>query len=372
MKILYMTLARIGDRSFGGAMRANYIYDALRDVADVDTLVIHGGPDFALGKEKDERGIRTALISHWGWSVEALRQRRLVSGWVASAIQEGGYDLIVAQYVGIAGLVPSSAHDRLIFDADDFVKSAVAGSGVRLAHRIKMGVRNLVARRLARRALHVWYSNPTPEHLPPSERRSWLPNVIALPDPDRPRAAAIPGRLLMVGFFSHQPNIDGLAWFCANVWPAVRARVPHAELHAVGRHEPEHVALLPEVNFRGYVDDLPTTYDEAALVIAPVISGGGTQIKVIDALAHGRPTLVSAFAHAGFADDLHDREHLSVASSPAEWIEQCVDALQHPDRTSALAERGEAKVHAAYSSDRLKILVKATIGSFCDGVSSSR
>lgn len=372
MKILYMTLARIGDRSFGGAMRANYIYDALRDIADVDTLVIHGGAQFSLGGEKDDRGIRTALISHWGLSVEALRQRRSVGRWVAAAIQEGGYDLIVAQYVGIAGLVPSSAHDRLIFDADDFVKSAVAGSDVGLTDRIKMGVRNMVARRLARRALHVWYSNPTPKHLPPSKRRSWLPNVIALPDPDRPRAAAIPGRVLMVGFFSHQPNIDGLAWFCANVWPQVKARVPHAELHAVGRHEPGHVALLPDVTFRGYVDDLPTTYDEAELVIAPVISGGGTQIKVIDALAHGRPTLVSSFAHAGFADDLHDGEHLSVASSPAEWIETCVGALRHPDRTVAMSAHGEAKVRAAYSSDRLKMLVGATIDALRDGSATRR
>ncbi|WP_375420932.1 glycosyltransferase [uncultured Sphingomonas sp.] len=361
MKILYMTLARIGDRSFGGAMRANYIYDALREVAEVETLVIHGGPTFSLDEQMDDRGIRTALISRWGLSIGALRQRALLKRWIASAIRLGSYDLIVAQYVGIAGLVPAGERDRLIFDADDFVKSAVAGTRQSPADRLKLRVRNLVARRLARQALHVWYSNPTPEHSPPSERKSWLPNVVALPDAERLRLSPTPGRVLMVGFFSHKPNIDGLRWFCTNVWPDVLASVPEAKLHAVGRYEEADAASLPCVNFLGYVPDLPTAYDEAALVIAPVISGGGTQIKVIDALAHGQPTLVSSFAHAGFADDLHDGEHLLVASSPQEWIERCIWALRSPEQIATVAERGEAIVRRIYGSERLKALVKDTI-----------
>ena len=96
-------------------------------------------------------------------------------------------------------------------------------------------------------------------------------------------------------------------------------------------------------------------------MIAPVISGGGTQIKVIDALAHGRPTLVSSFAHAGFADDLHDGEHLLVASSPQEWIERCIWALRSPEQIATVAERGEAIVRRIYGSERLKALVKDTI-----------
>lgn len=366
MKILYMTLARIGDRSFGGAMRANYIYDALREVADVETLVIHGAATFSLDRDMDDQGVRTALISRWGLSLEALRQRRLLRRWIAAAIDRGGYDLIVAQYVGIAGLVPSRAHGRMIFDADDFVKSASAGTTPSFADRLKLGVRDIVARRLARRSLHVWYSNPTAEHLPPSTRRSWLPNVVALPDADRIRSVPTPGRLLMVGFFSHKPNLEGLTWFCTNVWPHVVARVPGAELHAVGRHEASEAALLPAVKFLGYVSDLPAAYDDAALVIAPVISGGGTQIKVIDALAHGRPVLVSAFAHAGFADDLKDGDHLLVASSPAEWIEKCVWALQNPDRIAVMAERGETITRSAYGAVRIHQLVKQTIDMLSD------
>ena len=104
---------------------------------------------------------------------------------------------------------------------------------------------------------------------------------------------------------------------------------------------------------RGFVTDLAAEYDEASLVVAPILSGSGTQIKVLDALAHGRPLVASTFAHAGFGHDLHDEEHLLVAGDETQWIDCCSRVLADPESAAAMARRGSTAVHAAYGTTRM-------------------
>jgi glycosyltransferase involved in cell wall biosynthesis len=379
MKILYLTRSEVGDRSFGGAMRANALRDALlaltepRDPmlgpgegrgdrlapADVDTLVIHGGPAYSTDAAWRAGQIRAGTVSHYGLGRQALLQRRKLKRWVHGIVAAGGYDFIVAQYLDLAMLVPTSARSRMIFDPDDFRKTALSDAPTPL--RVKLAVRNRVARQIARQSAHVWYSNPDKHQLPPAASRSFLPNIVVAPDATRPRAAPVPDRLLMVGLFAHPPNAQGLAWFHDHVLPRLVAERPSVQLHAIGRSEQALRDRLPNVVFRGFVDDLTAEYDLASLVVAPILTGGGTQIKVIDALAHGRPVVASAFAHHGFAADLHHETHLLVAEEIEDWVARCTWALDHREDAAQMAARGEAAVRLNYSPERLETLVAETL-----------
>ena len=365
MKILYLTHSQVGDRSFGGSMRANAVRDGLLSIASVDTLIIHGGSAFTADVEWSASRVRGATVSRYGASPTALRERRMVSRWVAGIIAVERYDLIVAQYLDLALLVPRAERGRMIFDPDDFRKTPPAHASV--AARMKIAARNLLARRLARQARHVWYANPAPDQLPPTERRSFLPNVVIAPDAARPRLAAIPDRLLMVGLFAHRPNVEGLRWFHDEILPEVVARRPGVELHVVGRCEQAIRDALPHATFHGFVEDLAAEYDRAALVIAPIRSGGGTQIKVIDAMAHERPVLASSFAHAGFAEDLKNDKHLLVASSATDWIDKCVRALEQPEQSATIADCGETIVRELYGPEHLQYLIRQTVDMLLPG-----
>lgn len=123
-----------------------------------------------------------------------------------------------------------------------------------------------------------------------------------------------PHRVLFIAA-DNEPNREGIAWFLRDAWPKVRAAHPAAELHVCGticKHIPPHE---PGVLARGFVDSLDAVYDEAAVVIVPLLRGSGVKIKLMEALAHGKacistpigvegvPALEGAVAVAGRAED---------------------------------------------------------------------
>ena len=131
----------------------------------------------------------------------------------------------------------------------------------------------------------------------------------------------------MVGFYEHPPNASGLRWFAAHVLPTLASRFESVELHAVGKYPASLKSELPStVVLRGFVPDIAAEYDQAALVIAPIEYGGGTQIKVIEALAFGRPLVASAFSHIGFSEHLRNEERL-VAGQNASGLDRPLQFL---------------------------------------------
>lgn len=362
-RILFLTQSSINDFSFGGAQRANHLRNALIASAAVDTVIIHGGSVLKTDDDWSPDRVRAAHLSAYGVSLSATLQRRAVKRWIAGIIAAERYDYIVAQYVDLATLVPRQARGRMIFDPDDFLKSPPPGVKVSPAERAKLWIRNRLARSTAAGAMHVWYAKSRPGHVPRNPRRSFMPNVVKVPDADRPRMTAIPRRLLMVGLFDHAPNADGIAWFMDQVWPTLAARFPDIELHAIGRFQVELARRLPAVTFRGFIDDLSAEYDRAAVVVAPIRSGGGTQIKVIDALVHERPLVASTFAHAGFAEYLEKEQHLLTAETAAEWIAACSSLLKDAPAAEAMAKRGAERASAEFGPDRMVREVKSTLAS---------
>ena len=371
MKILFLTYSQIGDRSFGGAIRADDLRTSLLDVADVDTLVIDGGAHFSAEDRWSPDRIKSATISRYGLSYSAIFQRRKLALWVRQTLDSEWYDLIVAQRFDLASLIPRRQRLRMIFDPDDYQKAPSGNASI--LNRAKSKLRNILSSRLASQAAHVWFSNPREDVRSAPFSYSFLPNVIVPPQAGRYRPASLPDRIMMVGLFSHLPNLEGLKWFHDNILPRLRLSRPDLQLHAVGRLDQQVNDVLPNVTFRGFVDDLTWEYDLTPLVIAPIFSGGGTQIKVIDALAHGRPLVSSGFAHRGFAADLYDCQHLLTADNTDEWVAKCEWVLANPSDASIVAQSGERVVRDVYSRTRFSSIVAQTISSLSvDKVSTPR
>lgn len=113
--------------------------------------------------------------------------------------------------------------------------------------------------------------------------------------PEAPQASpGAPHRLLFVGSRT-APNSDGLAWFLDKVWPTVLAAAPETRLDVVGTVAADFAgARVPDgVRMHGLVPSLETFYQRAGIVIAPLRFGSGLKIKLVEALAWGKPMVVS-------------------------------------------------------------------------------
>jgi polysaccharide biosynthesis protein PslH len=132
---------------------------------------------------------------------------------------------------------------------------------------------------------------------------AWQPPA-PLTDPQAPA-------LVFTGSMDWAANLDGIRWFLAEVWPRVRARMPGATLQIVGRSPPpallRQVQALPGVECTGFVDDVRPRVRAAQVFVIPLRVGGGTRIKVFEAMAMGCPVVSTTLGIEGL--DVQDGVH---------------------------------------------------------------
>jgi glycosyltransferase involved in cell wall biosynthesis len=124
-----------------------------------------------------------------------------------------------------------------------------------------------------------------------------------------------------VGALDYHPNVDGAAWFCRQVWPALHSRHPTAKMYLVGRRPAPAVRQLveiPGVELVGQVPDVRPHLGRAAVAVVPLRIARGIQNKVLEAMSMGKATVASPEALTGL--DARAEEHLLVASTPGEWV----------------------------------------------------
>src|SRR5207245_871635 len=102
---------------------------------------------------------------------------------------------------------------------------------------------------------------------------------------------------LFVGALDYLPNVDGISWFCREVWGEIRRRHPEARITVVGRQPTAAVrrlAHLPGIEVIGQVPDVRPYYAQAAVVVAPLRLARGVQNKLLEALAMGKALVASS------------------------------------------------------------------------------
>lgn len=132
------------------------------------------------------------------------------------------------------------------------------------------------------------------------------------------RHEEVAGAVVFVGNFDHRPNLHGAKWFVDAVWPALRALHPLARFTVVGPAMPKEVRRRFEargVEVAGYAPDIAAVYRSAAVVVAPLLSGGGMRGKVLEAFAAGCAVVGTSMSFEGIA--CTSSVHCTVADDPA-------------------------------------------------------
>jgi glycosyltransferase involved in cell wall biosynthesis len=173
-------------------------------------------------------------------------------------------------------------------------------------------------------------------------------HVAVMPNAVDPRAAPLPhpgGQTsCFVGLMSWEPNSSAATEFTQQVWPAVLESHPDARLLLVGRDPTPQVRALASrsVEVTGTVADLTPYYAQSSVALAPLLAGGGSRLKILEALAHGRPVLATTVGAEGL-DDLVGRG-VVLADGPHDLARELSDLLRAPERCEALGRAGATAV----------------------------
>ena len=172
--------------------------------------------------------------------------------------------------------------------------------------------------------------------------------------PAKPETA-VPGKIVFVGAMDWMPNEDGARWFVRDVLPRIRSRVPGAQLTIVGRNPgPAVRGLAGEmagVDVTGTVPDVRPYLAQASVVIVPLRVGGGTRLKIYEAMAMARPVVSTTIGAEGLP--LTDGVHLLTADEAGAFADACIRLLEQPADAARIAAAGSAYVRESFGWDRV-------------------
>ncbi len=364
MKILFASPDLPSDRGNGSTVRSAQIWRALTTVGEVDVLQMVRGPETKLVSKPEESIGRIEFASPampWQTSVS-----KKVSALIDQATECKEYDVVVARYLRL-GLFFGKKHSRVILDGDDLRKHQSqfrTSFKNRLKATLEQRARLVLTKMALPRFDHVWYVNARDQATFRARAGSLLPNVITIPEVVPELRTSEPLTAVMVGNFAFEPNHMGAQFFIDQVLPRLLDSHPTFSLDLVGK-VPDEVAKIwrqkPGLRLRGFVNELVDAYSDAQVVIAPIFSGGGSQIKVIEGLSYARPVVASPFAVSGFAPHLLPEQHLLQADKPEEWAHQVVRLVENPKAAEAIGLEGRKVVQSEFSYEKMRFIVSSTL-----------
>jgi polysaccharide biosynthesis protein PslH len=169
-----------------------------------------------------------------------------------------------------------------------------------------------------------------------------------------PPAQASPSAdLVFLGSMDWSPNVDGILWFAEQVWPLITAELSDCRLAIVGRTPPRSIVALAERDSRiqvtGTVPDVRPYLWGGKVSIVPLRIGGGTRIKIYEAMAAGVPVVSTAVGAEGLP--LTSGETLFLADEPQEFARRCVELLKNAALRSRMAQDARDLVAKQFSWD---------------------
>jgi glycosyltransferase involved in cell wall biosynthesis len=156
--------------------------------------------------------------------------------------------------------------------------------------------------------------------------------------------------LVFTGKMDFRPNVDAVLWFYREVLPLIRRKVPDTHFYIVGQSPHRRVLRLaddPAVTVTGYVDDVRPYIAGACVYVVPLRIGGGTRLKVLEAMAMGKPIVSTSLGCEGFEGLAPGRE-LSIADSPEDFAQQVIELLEDASRRERLGQAARRFVEERY------------------------
>jgi len=374
----------------GGVKRTLRLAECMQRAGLRPTLLTDDTPDERAVRALAQRGLESQLATERRSRLARRAQQHMLrlpgprSGSLLRSAREiaagGGLvqleGVVAASHLGfgMSGPLVFSSHNvegELAYSAARAVP-AVSLEGLRRryhAHRV-----HRTERRTARVAdAVICVSGADADVFAPTARRVVVaPNGVDDEFFDVPDIGSRGDTVLFFGQFTYAPNREGINRFLAEGWPVLARLRPESRLLVAGEGSRElinpNLSADPRVEVLGLVDDIALTVAEARLTLVPIWRGGGTRLKVLEALAAGRPVVGTRLGVSGIG--FESGRHGVVAESPAQLGHEAAEILAQPVRLAAMATEGR-RLAAGYRWERALAPAEELYRAFASSCSSS-
>jgi glycosyltransferase involved in cell wall biosynthesis len=289
-------------------------------------------------------------------------------------------DLVFADRLDAAIPILASGRrpKRLFIDVDDIYHRVHLRSALRPPFRAGNGILSLQTpalvlaeyRAIRHATLAFVCSSADATHLQrlgfPKQIRI-VPNAIDIP-PVPPGVPEAP-TLLYLGSYHHPPNIVAAERLIGRIWPLIRAQVPDARLLIAGTDSerlPSRTAGIPGVEFPGFVEDLTHLYAESRVICAPITTGSGTRLKLLEGAAYARPMVSTRIGAEGL--DFREGREIMLREDDASLAKACIALLDDDALCRRLGLAARAMVQDRYEVRHIEQQVAEQIEAACQTV----
>jgi polysaccharide biosynthesis protein PslH len=384
MRLLFVTPYLPSPPRFGGERRLDGLMREVAREHDVSLLSLVDPAEDSAGRIAEALGFcRTVrVVPHAASVAQGFRKRALQAGSFLSPFsfervaynspglrrsliemtKGGGIDLVQFEFVhcALAGEWPSPRVPRVLDEHNieyDIVKRTASASAS-FARRAYSGAN---WRKLRVEEIRAWrhfdgctFTSERDRQLSsadvPNLKSTVVPNgVDTLHFAPDATANAEPDSILFFGALNYYPNIEGLLFFLREVLPELRKRRPLVRFRIVGQKPPPEIRAWrdPAVDLVGYVDDVRPYIASAAAVVVPLRIGGGTRLKVLEAMAMGKPVVSTTLGVEGI-DVVHGRDVL-IGNRPDELADQLARVLESRNLSREIGTAARELAEIGYS-----------------------
>jgi glycosyltransferase involved in cell wall biosynthesis len=156
--------------------------------------------------------------------------------------------------------------------------------------------------------------------------------------------------ILLNGTMSYHPNVDAAEWFVETIFPSIVRRLPQAKLLIVGQNPLEQVQRLAradQIIVTGSVPDMRDYLSQSNVVVVPLRIGGGTRLKILEAMAAGRPVVSTSIGAEGL--EAQAGKHLLLGDNPNHFAANVIEILTKPRLAESIASDARQFVENLYS-----------------------
>lgn len=375
MKILFLTTYSPLETSTGALQRTHFVYSALQKLGRVDVAhFVYGATPSSSQKDG------TGTIYSINLQPKGLIDRPYVpiesknfTFRLKEFVNLDEYDVVVSRYIRPVMKIAIPKHVKVIVDYDDAFYTipwrSITSLNMLFRELVKkfndVSVRTILQFNKFQHS-HYFFVSERDRSKYPKLHSSILPNIPLLPSREPEFKSPDHSTLMFVGLMTYRPNAEAIERFIERCWPKIRVEIPDVKLVIAGRASQDDMEkwnLVPGCNALGFVDDLQKLYENSSVSIVPIWSGGGSNIKALEAFMYGRPVVATEYSYDGLRQYIHADGEILVASDDHTFAEHCIYLLKNKVEAQDFAHKGYLKIKQNLSFDNFSKILAESITS---------
>jgi glycosyltransferase involved in cell wall biosynthesis len=369
MKILVVSLFLPQEKAYHAGGR--FVFEIIKNISQRhDIYLVTRLQDDEIESLENLRPYCKEIYSYTYQTVESQKRRIIdkiglglnyigFSLYANRLINRGNFDIVQVEWVEAAIMINKNktpmildAHDVITKSADRVLRQVLGRMRLLLWFRSIIIKRTefMIMKRFSAILVRSDYDKKYLRNIEPKLIVKTIPHPAGLDITDKVIINEKNNILFLASYKYRQINVDAALYFYKEVLPLIREAVPDALFIIAGYGPPEELKIIPKKDPRvivtGFVDDLDECYKQATVFVAPILTGGGIIVKILDALAAGKPVVTTTYGNEGI-EALPGRDIL-VADNPQSFAEAVVKLLTDRELAERIGQNGKEFVGKSY------------------------